>query len=255
MRYLSVRKVVQFIRAYARPFMFWRSSPVRKFIIFGQGRTGSTLLVDLLNSSPEIHCDGEILIERVQFPKLFIAGRSRLSGRSTYGFKVKIYQLTDVQGIKNPRQFMVNMHKRGWKIIYLRRTNILRQALSNIVAIHRKSFHRRQTEGPFQPERIYVDCDDLLNRMRKRASHSRDEAGVLKDLPHVTVTYENELLKAESHQESLDRVFEYVGVPSVPVRTKLVRTTSDSLSDIIQNFEEVSRFIGHTEYAGLLSEQ
>ncbi len=32
-----------------------------KFIIFGQGRSGSTLLKQLLDSHPEITCEGELL--------------------------------------------------------------------------------------------------------------------------------------------------------------------------------------------------
>ena len=32
-----------------------------RFVLFGQGRTGSKLLVELLHSHPDIHCDGEVL--------------------------------------------------------------------------------------------------------------------------------------------------------------------------------------------------
>ena len=46
--------------------------PPTKFVIFGRGRSGSTLLVSLLNSNPDIHCDGEILSRKKLFPEKVI---------------------------------------------------------------------------------------------------------------------------------------------------------------------------------------
>lgn len=42
--------------------------PPRKFVIFAQGRSGSTLLTSTLDSHPDIHCDDEILIVPRAFP-------------------------------------------------------------------------------------------------------------------------------------------------------------------------------------------
>lgn len=40
--------------------------PKTKFVIFGQGRTGSTLLTSLLSSHPEITCEGECYMLHVE---------------------------------------------------------------------------------------------------------------------------------------------------------------------------------------------
>src|SRR4051812_11468170 len=69
----------------------------RRFVVFAQGRTGSTLLVDLLRSSPGVHCDEEILDRPVRLPHLWIASRRAARPGTGYGFKVKIYQLTGAQ--------------------------------------------------------------------------------------------------------------------------------------------------------------
>jgi len=65
---------------------------------------------------------------------------------NTYGFKVKIYQLTDDQKI-DPHSFLTQLHNQEWKIIYLKRLNALRQSLSMLIAINLKfpfdkSLHR-----------------------------------------------------------------------------------------------------------------
>ena len=94
----------------------------KKFIIFGQGRSGSTLLVDLLNSHPAIYCDDEILMYKVIFPKTYVKARSVSSKKHVYGFKVKIYQLWH-QNILDSHKFLFHFYKSGWKILYLKRGN------------------------------------------------------------------------------------------------------------------------------------
>ena len=124
-------------RRYRVLVAFWKRPPRQKFVIFGQGKSGSTLLTTLFNSHPEIHCDQEILFNPVKFPKLFVRARCRAAVKPVYGFKVKIYQLNGMtwtsprQSISDPSTFLRYFQQRGWKIIYLRRENLLRTEISN----------------------------------------------------------------------------------------------------------------------------
>jgi hypothetical protein len=97
-----------------------------------------------------------------------------------------------------------------------------------------------------------VDCDRLIELLDERAVRLKNEAEVLRDLPHVRVIYENDLLTGDHHQRTVDRLFDYLGVPRVQVETKLRRTSSDRLSDMIENYAQVSDVIGRTEYAEFL---
>src|SRR3954469_16063388 len=102
----------------------------RRFLVFAQGRTGSTLLLDLLRSSPGVHCDEELLDRPVRSPHLWIAAHRAAQGAAAgYGFKVKIYQLTDAQGIADPGRWLGGMDRRGWSVIWLHRRNLLRHVL------------------------------------------------------------------------------------------------------------------------------
>lgn len=240
------------IGAYINLFTHKSNMPVTKFVIFAQGRTGSTLLVDLINSHPGIHCDDEILKRKVLFPGLFIRARSALSEKDVYGFKVKIYQLWD-QKVRDSKQFISDLYEHGWKIIYLTRRNIFRQTISGFVVEQSKVWHHNSIYGPLKLKEIYIDCDELLKRMKEREMFLAHEKEVLEGVPHITINYENDLLRAQYRQDTLDKIFNYLDVPFVQVKTKLVRITSDNLSAFVQNYEEVERVIGNTEYAQFLA--
>ena len=117
------------------------SLPANKFVIFGRGRSGSTLLVNLLNNHNKIHCDGEIMHDHLLFPRLYIdLSASRYQSR-VYGFKLLSYQLKDVQQIYDPEKFLLSLYESGYKFIYLTRRNLLAHALSNINARQKKFHH------------------------------------------------------------------------------------------------------------------
>ena len=78
------------------------------------------------------------------------------------------------------------------------------------------------------------------------------EKKIIEALPHITIAYERDLLSAEQHQATADKIFDYLGLASVAVKTKCVRTSSDNLADFIENYEEVVNVISQTKYAKFL---
>ena len=247
-------RLYQLPLTYLSLLAFWKGVPGTRFLIFTQGRTGGQLLVDLLNASPEVHCEHEILHWWVPFPRLFVRGRSKLSKGSVYGFRVKIFELTKAQKVSDPRQFLTDLNRRGWRIIYLKRENILRQAVSYLVALDRGTYQHRLSDGPVRLRKIQVDCDQLAELLAVRAARHHAEERILQGLPHATILYERDLLRAEAHQRTSDRLFDYLGVERAQAATDRVRTGTDNLSEAIANIEEVTRFLGETDYAHLLFE-
>lgn len=229
-------------------------TPTRKFVIFAQGRTGSDLLASLLNSHPQIFCEGEILNTSVLLPMAFVKGRCAASTSDAYGYKLKIYHLTETQQMRDAGPFLAQMHAEGWRIIYLTRRNVLRQALSWFVAESRPRYQHRVSDGPIQMEKITVDCGALVRRMDERLHYLAGEKEVLATLPHTTVVYEDDLLDRERHQETLDVILGHLGLPSAPVSTDLVKITPPSLSDFVQNYADVERAVAMIGYARFLSD-
>lgn len=240
--------------------------PINKFIIFGNYRTGSHLLTSLLNSHPETMCDGEIFHKFVKFrvkavasPTLYMDGLAirmcMKDKKSTYGCNVKLHQLATVltRFHKAPQEVMFNLYQNGWKIIRLKRLNILRQAISDITAYKRGQGHDTR-DRPLIRSRVSIDCIDLILKMKWMEYHLISEDEILGTLPCMTIVYENDLLRSEKHQTTVDKIFNFLGLNSVAVQTTFARVSSDQLSDHIQNYEEVARVVSKTKYAGFLKE-
>ena len=231
------------------------AEPQGKFIVFAHFRSGSGLLCDLLNLHPDIHCDYEILYPflasqmKPNFLLLFIKGLIARTEAKIYGCGLKLDQLNSVH--QNPRQFMQDRYHEGWKIIYLKRFNILRAAISNFIAAQRQQYSLPK-DSPAKLAKTYIECDELLNLLNWYGRIADQEAEVLAVIPHLKLGYEADLLEASRHQQTLDRIFDYLGVATAPVQAKSRRTSRDHLSDYIENYEEIVKFVRQTNYARYL---
>ena len=251
----SFLKTRREIVAYGRALLLKNQIPEQKFVIFGQPRTGSTLLVELLNSHPKIHCENEILnaevYKKVLFPSLYVQGRCAKFPNKVYAFKIIMFQLPE-EHYTDPEQFMLNLSDQGWKIINTIRNDSLRSVISVMVAISRKQWHSRE-KNSFKNQKVSIDCHRLIELLERREIYQAKEQEILDKLDHIKVIYEKDLLLAENHQKTSDRVFDYLGLESVPVETKLLKVTSNQLSDVIENYAEVVENLRATKYAKLLS--
>jgi hypothetical protein len=84
-----------------------------------------------LNSDPEIHCDGEILQRKVLSPYHCVKAYRHRAPHPFFGIKVKIYQLPENQRIAGAGALLERMLRGRWKLIHLKRTDIVRHAMSN----------------------------------------------------------------------------------------------------------------------------
>lgn len=235
------------IVTYLRPWLKNSTIPGTKFVIFAQARTGSTLLGDLLRSHPEIYCDGELFPDgTLLFPYRYIIGRAAKRKQQIYGYQLKIDQFELIQRIDAPT-FLSKLHQEGWKILYLQRTNILRQAISELVARSRNKWEDR-SKNPLKNQKIKIDNQQLLRLLEWRENMLQQERQALAGVSYLPLTYENDLLNSDKHQQTLNKVFNYLGVASAPVQTRFQRTTSDQISDFIENYHEIADLIAQTDY-------
>ena len=255
-------------RAYFRALRLPSTRDKPKFILLAGYRSGSTLLADLLNCHPAIFCDGEIFLKfckqhpcsrfrrpfvKLLSPQLYIKGCVDFAQSNTwYGFDLKISQLETVcfeplHGALHEQ--LSDLHRNNWRIIYLRRGNLYRQAVSNLLARSRNQWRANEPATfplvPIKPRHVLRE----LIWFEKQAVLERN---ALQHLPHLTLLYERDLKQAGNHQAAAEKAFSYLGLESFPVQTSLHQTTADSLADNIQNHDEIVRFIGQTKYAHYL---
>ena len=227
--------------------------PSKRFIILAEGRSGSTLLVSLLNSSSQIYCDGEILNRSpVLLPRLFIDMQASCCQTSVYGFKLLDYQLEKVQNVKNPEQFLLKLYESGYKFIYLTRCNRIYHALSQINALQKNKFHHRLGDGELEYRQIKVDIHKLIDTMDVTEATTKRFKSFFTQVPHLSLTYENNLQEGTSHQTTADQVFSFLGIPSTAVTVNLVKLMPSSLPDMIENYEELVKAVKVTKYAHFL---
>lgn len=214
-----------------------------KFYIFGQGRTGSTLLVTLLDSHPEIHCHDELLFDRRTFPMWYIQGKCATVPEPVVGFHVKCYQLMYDQGIPDPRMFVDRLHRKGWRMIFLQREDTFRHAISPLLAARRNLWHASEDRTAKSAGAVRLEPQQVLNCIRKREQYREIESAIIKDYEHLPVSYEKDLNDPEARERISHQLCVYLGVRSEKLASPLKATTSRSLSEAIENYREIAEFL------------
>jgi hypothetical protein len=231
----------------------WIVGGQRGLIVYAQGRSGTTLLGDLLDCHPEIVYEDEILHDPVRFPRAYVMAQRAQHPRSWYGFHVKPYQLSDDQHVADQGRWLRSMVRLGWRIVYLRRTNLVHQVLSNARALTAGAYEARQLGERLGP--IEVDPQVILEHAHARERMWPIEERALAGLKHVALTYEEDLLVEEAWQRALDRVFDHLGLSRVPVSTNLRRLGADRLEDLVSNAGELRAALADTPYAHMVADR
>lgn len=243
---------------YLRLFFKLSHLPENRFIIFAQTRTGSNLLQNLLNSHPEVYCDGEILwdlsksrLKKVDFPYLYINGKSISTKKlKVYGCNIKINQTIEYSDWLS---LMSNLYRRNWKIIYINRLNLLRQSISELIAQKSNVWIAKESQN-YDIKKHYINCEQLIKTIELHKHYGEKELKILENLPHLKVVYENDLFSSDQHQYTLNQIFNYLEIKAVSVKTNLINTSAEKMSDVIDNYDEFRGAIAKTEYKSFLND-
>jgi LPS sulfotransferase NodH len=217
-----------------------------RFVLFGQGRTGSKLLVELLHSHPDIHCDGEVLngfywnrfSRRLLLPlwryhplPLF-RRNARNSHSMAYGFKL----FND--HIRWPHRVLSSLYGEGWRIIHRQRRDLVAQTISGEVARQTRRWHRH-SGNTVAPTFITIDPNEFSADLQKRLTRSAQIEQLLADIPHLDITYEDDLADPADWEPLSVRLLDYLGTPVLPLTTRMVKTWEQPYSEMILNYAEL----------------
>lgn len=227
--------------------------PEKRFVIFGQGRTGSTLLVSLLDSQPNIHCDGEILHHWKWFPERHILSRMAGCRKQVYGFKLLSYQLDNVLCLSQPYRFIEWLLQEEFRIIYLERRNLLRHAISQISARINRFHKRDQTIA--HDKKINLESEELFWWIETLQRRQQYEASVLRNFDFLHLIYEEDLMQEKNWENTASRVCKSLNLPTVPPTTNLLKVTPEKITDLVANYDELVKMLHGTSYQVFLDEQ
>jgi hypothetical protein len=226
-----------------------------KFVLYAQGRSGSTLLGELLGSHDDVLFADEVLGRRVRHTQRYVDGlrKSPAARRRVYGFHVKVYQLSDTQLVADPREWLADCVARGWKVVYLRRRNYIRQALSNMTRREMNTSHFRTGDGLARP-RLRIEPELFRQLVENRAITTEWEAATLAGIPHVAVEYERDLLDPARWDETTAGLFDHLGLAPRPVTTTLRKINTGPIGALVDNYEDIVSMFTGTQFEPLLDD-
>lgn len=224
-----------------------------RFVLFGSGRSGSSALVNLLNQLPAVSCEGEILFSRVRYPYQHIKAKCAQAETPGYGFKLLTYQLSDVQKIASPQEFLERLHADHFRFIYLKRKNLLMHALSNIRA-RKLGFHKDKGEAGFENQKINVAPKTLSVWLESITANHVHEGQWLSRIPHLALVYETDLQYRGQHSITVAKVCDFLQIDAdvSQIECGLRKISPLTLEASVENCEEVTQWLATSKFAYLL---
>ncbi len=232
-----------------------------RFIVFGQGRTGSTLLVNLLNSHPDILCEGELMnpyfwnrISRrtllplfQRYPLPYFNFKAYTSPGDAYGFKLFADHCRHIQAV------VARMHQEGWRVILVRRQDTLAQALSSAAALTTHHWHRSE-DNPASSIAMILPPDLVLKRLTHYADGKKLIGLALAGIPYLEITYETDLQDPAAWKYTSARLLQYLNLPIKTLSAPMRKTYDQAYPDIIRNYSEILDAIRGSGFSSILSE-
>jgi hypothetical protein len=232
--------------------------------MFHAGRSGSTVLGDLLGRHPNIFWDGEIYVgyfqkwrkKRVlngaqdfldEAVQLLRRGMTH-SPKPFYGFEVHSYHL-QVANV-TLQDYIERINDMGIShFIILVRKNILRKILSAIIAQKISQYHQG-LQKEVALTRIDINIKNLVERLQNQYKYYSMLEDLLKSRKVLRLTYEDDI--QNDPLVGYKRICQFLDIEYIEARARLGRTNPFNLSDMILNFGEVERTLRGTPFEWML---
>lgn len=232
----------------------------KNFVIFGQGRSGSNLLLSLLNSHPKFFIDGELFgpqrlknitwLKKMEIrtrPIKHINFRREIANADIFGFKLFIWH--------HPfsKEIIKTLHRKDWKIIHLKRRNTLKQVFSGIIGQKNKLYVRKE-KTPVSTDILQLIPANVVSDLKFRNMNNIFAQRALKNIPCLEIFYEDHLQKENLWQNTSNQIFDLLGTERYPVSAETLITDPRPDWERIENFEEIIQFLNETGYSKVVED-
>jgi LPS sulfotransferase NodH len=258
------------------------------FIVFGNQRTGSTLIASRLNSHSRIVCYEELFLHgedsepslqswlsangrpqwlrtvpgtRTSFLAALLDAEYLSSEVNAIGFKVMYNQMSLFPKlayyIPLAGRFFEDPVFRGWLhanrvfVIHALRRNHLKMLASHKLAATSGRFHSRDAE--VADHQISLSLRGLVARLIRIEAAERVAKSVIQNLPSIEIYYEDYV----GPQGNVDdiRLCRALGqsIPPDGLTSSLTKVSSDDLRDTVKNYEQVAAHLKGTRFERFLA--
>lgn len=230
------------------------------------GRSGSTILADLLGQDKDVHWDGEVLKDFLDGDKAnsqwktFLASRMSLAGKNRfYGAEFKFFHMELCE--EDIHSFIEHLHGLGFEyFVILERKNYLRKIVSSVIADKTATWHAASGEGVKVTE-IALDvnavCVDkktapLLEFLDAYRADFNQLGEDLKLKQSLLLSYEEHILTSPTI--AYEKICEFIGKNPIRVDVRYGRTNSAPLKSIILNYEDVDGYLSATNHYWMIND-
>jgi hypothetical protein len=205
-------------------------------VIVCMGRTGSTLLVHLLDSHPEIEFRGELFLPQGDFEQRTDTTRRDYLRSGAYRTTAR------VRGFKMPFEWILkfpgvfeDFRALGYKVLLLHRTNYLSQLVSAKLAASAVDYSSLRA---YPEQSIIIDKWEL--------AHFFGIAHYLNGhvLPNLAQGMETHVVRYEDlHDKATQQaLLDFLGVERQPLTTPTIKARTNPLSEVVANYGELKLF-------------
>lgn len=220
----------------------------RKFVIISDARTGSTLLMALLDNHPEIIAKGELFKQLRGKTTLDIWNdlfRKRPKKVKWVGFKL-FYDHPWNSGERKVWDLIEE--DKGIVIIHLVRNNKIRSYVSKQIGLKTKLW----TEGVNQPntltledKKVNIDPRQCIENIEKIDRLESDTKKRFRDHNLIPVSYEE---LSTDKNATMNRVYKELNVTELEIQTNLKKQNPEKLQDLVLNYEELRKYLSNTRW-------
>lgn len=216
----------------------------RKFLMLTRNRTGSNMLVSMLNSHPAVYAEYEIFREigdtcvddilqniYTLYPDFIKA----------VGFKIFYHHPIDD---KSGRIWTTLNELKDVHIIHLKRRNILRTVLSKKIADLTDTWVNKNgnRNDASNSKKVLLSEDELYKAFERTRAWESEYEEKLRSRPLIDVYYEDIVA---GPKEEFRKITDFLGLQPVSPKTKLKKQNPEKMNDLIVNYEELKkRFTG-----------
>ena len=243
---------------------------MRKFVLVGTQRSGTTYIRQCLNSHEDILCHGEIFLKNYpgevgyfksikgQCCHTFLHAFMRpLQVRKylDYYYSQSDYQATGFKLMYSqvrwiPYSFpsvLRYINNNNVAVIHLVRHNVLKTYVSREVAKRRKIYHSKRKE---EIAKIRIEASKLITELRSIQYENEWWSKRFSLGDYFSLSYESFI--AEKEKESR-KLLSFLGINDYQeLSSSNVKITPETLSDVIENFSDVENCLKGSEFAHCL---
>lgn len=225
----------------------------QRFVLLSRSRTGSNLLISLLNAHPGIRAEWEVFARtHGQDPLNILA---RIYGKQPHyvkarGFKLFYYHPLDQDGDDLWEELGED---RQLRVLHLKRRNILRTLVSRKIAGVQDIWAAGSAVQPRRerPKATRFSVAELEEGFRETRDWEAKGDRTFRNHPLLPVYYED--LVAD-RQACLGEVLDFLRLPRLPLRSDMRKQNPERLADLIANYAELKAAFAGSEWQRFFDE-